>query len=105
MTGPVGRFFPGEMKPIPVLVSNTDRGAVIGGVGDAKTGGNYAASLRMSEAAAALGFSQVLLLDAIHGKFIEEVGAMNIFLSTAMESSLHRNLQAAFWRALLVTQS
>ena len=49
-----------------------------GGVGDAKTGGNYAASLFVGEQAKQKGYSQVLWLDAIEGRYVEEVGAMNI---------------------------
>jgi branched-chain amino acid aminotransferase len=51
---------------------------VKGGTGAAKTGGNYAASLFVSEQMKAHGYSQVLWLDAIHGRYVEEVGAMNI---------------------------
>jgi branched-chain amino acid aminotransferase len=50
-----------------------------GGVGEAKTGGNYAASLLAAKNAKALGFDQVLWLDAGHRRFVEEVGTMNIF--------------------------
>lgn len=78
ITSPVGPYFASGFDPVSVFVSDTARRAVIGGVGDAKTGGNYAASLSMSEHAAKLGYTQVLWLDAIHGRYIEEVGAMNI---------------------------
>ncbi len=78
ITGPVGPYFKGGFDPVSVYVSDDYRRAVIGGVGEAKTGGNYAASLHMSEKVAQEGYTQVLWLDAIHGKFIEEVGAMNI---------------------------
>ena len=61
-----------------VHISDKYRRAVRGGVGAAKTGGNYAASLFVGEEAAAKGYSQVLWLDAIEGRFVEEVGAMNI---------------------------
>lgn len=79
ITCPVGAYFQGGFHPISVYISDSSRRAVIGGVGDAKTGANYAASLSMSERAATLGYAQVLWLDAIHGRYIEEVGAMNIF--------------------------
>jgi len=78
ITGPAGSYFQGGFKPIPVYVADEYRRAVIGGVGEAKTGGNYAASLYISEEVAKKGYSQVLWLDAIHGKYVEEVGAMNI---------------------------
>jgi len=75
---PVGSYFPQGFSPVPVYISHKYRRAVIGGVGDAKTGGNYAASLKGGVEAAAKGYSQVLWLDAIHGRYVEEVGAMNI---------------------------
>jgi len=76
---PVGPYFREGFKPVSVDVSDVMRRAVKGGVGEAKTGGNYAASLVASEAAARDGFTQVLWLDAIEGRYVEEVGAMNIF--------------------------
>jgi len=78
ITGPAGSYFKGGFEPIPVYVADEFRRAVIGGVGEAKTGGNYAASLYISEKMAKEGYSQVLWLDAIHGRYVEEVGAMNI---------------------------
>ena len=78
ITGPVGPYFKGGFNPVSVYISDSVRRAVIGGIGEAKTGGNYAASLYMSEKVAKQGYTQVLWLDAIHGKYMEEVGAMNI---------------------------
>jgi branched-chain amino acid aminotransferase len=78
ITGPAGPYFKGGFKPVSVHIADKLRRAVAGGVGEAKTGGNYAASLFASEQAATLGYSQVLWLDAIEGRFVEEVGAMNI---------------------------
>lgn len=75
---PVGAYFKEGFAPVPVYISDEYRRAVKGGTGNAKTGGNYAASLYVSEAVKAQGYSQVLWLDAIEGKYIEEVGAMNI---------------------------
>lgn len=76
--GPVGPYFKGGFNPVSVYISDKYRRAVRGGVGDAKTGGNYAASLFVGEEAKAKGYSQVLWLDAIEGRYVEEVGAMNI---------------------------
>lgn len=76
---PVGAYFKEGFKPIKLYVENEYVRAVVGGVGNAKTGGNYAASLMAGAKAAAKGFSQVLWLDAKERKYIEEVGAMNIF--------------------------
>ena len=78
VTCPVGPYFKEGFNPVSVYISDSIRRAVIGGVGEAKTGGNYAASLFMSEKVAKSGYTQVLWLDAIHGKYVEEVGAMNI---------------------------
>jgi branched-chain amino acid aminotransferase len=79
IAGPVGAYFKEGFNPVPVYISSKYRRAARGGVGAAKTGGNYAASLFVSEEAAAKGYSQVLWLDALHGRYVEEVGAMNIF--------------------------
>ncbi len=77
-TAPVGAYYVEGFNPVSVYVSENYRRAVKGGVGEAKTGGNYSASLFVSESAAKEGYSQVLWLDAIEGRYVEEVGAMNI---------------------------
>jgi branched-chain amino acid aminotransferase len=76
---PVGSYYKSGVNPVRILVENEYVRAVAGGTGTAKTGGNYAASLKAQEIAAAKGFSQVLWLDGIEKKYIEEVGSMNIF--------------------------
>jgi len=76
--GPAGAYFQGGLTPIAVHVADKYRRAVVGGVGEAKTGGNYAASLYASEDVVKKGYSQVLWLDAVEGRYVEEVGAMNI---------------------------
>lgn len=78
IVGPVGPYFKEGFSPVPVDICEDYVRAVRGGVGDAKTGGNYAASLLVGEKAAARGYSQVLWLDAIERRYVEEVGAMNI---------------------------
>jgi len=78
---PVGVYFKAGFNPVSVYISDEYRRAVRGGVGEAKTGGNYASSLYVGEDAAAKGYSQVLWLDAVEGRFIEEVGAMNIMFA------------------------
>lgn len=78
IVGPVGPYFKEGFNPVPVDICVDYVRAVRGGVGDAKTGGNYAASLLVGEKAAARGYSQVLWLDAIERRYVEEVGAMNI---------------------------
>lgn len=75
---PVGPYFREGFNPVPVYITDKYVRAVSGGVGDAKTGGNYAASLYAGVEAQAKGYSQVLWLDAIERRYVEEVGAMNI---------------------------
>ncbi len=76
---PVGPYFPEGFKPIKIWVSERYIRAAPGGTGSAKTAGNYGASLMIGQKALKKGYNQVLWLDAIHKKYVEEVGAMNIF--------------------------
>ncbi len=73
-----GRYYTKGFAPIRIFVEDAYVRAVRGGVGGAKTGGNYAASLRASEEAIKKGYSQVLWLDAVERKYVQEVGAMNM---------------------------
>ena len=76
---PVGTYYAEGCNPTRIYVSDEYVRAVKGGVGTAKTGGNYAASLYMSEIAKKAGCTQVLWLDACEHKYVEEVGTSNIF--------------------------
>lgn len=76
---PVGSYYASGLNPVKIFVEDEYVRAVKGGTGFTKCGGNYAASLIGGERAKKLGYSQVLWLDGVHKKFIEEVGAMNIF--------------------------
>ena len=76
---PVGSYYPEGINPVKIFVETEYVRAVKGGTGFAKVGGNYAASLAGQAKAERLGFSQVLWLDGIHRKYIDEVGAMNVF--------------------------
>lgn len=76
---PVGSYYKEGIHPVKIYVENHYVRAVEGGTGKAKTGGNYASSLRAQEEAAQKGYSQVLWLDGVEKKYIEEVGSMNIF--------------------------
>ncbi len=78
-TSPVGAYYAEGINPVKIFVEARDVRAVVGGTGQAKTGGNYAATLRAGELAEKQGFSQVLWLDGVHRKYIEEVGSMNVF--------------------------
>ena len=75
----VGAYYAEGLNPVKIWVSKDHVRAVKGGVGEFKTAGYYAASLIASEEAKEDGYAQVLWLDAIERKYIEEVGAMNIF--------------------------
>ena len=75
---PVGAYYPEGLNPVKIYIEDQDVRAVKGGTGIAKTGGNYAASLRAGNRAEQKGYSQVLWLDGVHRKYIEEVGAMNV---------------------------
>ncbi len=76
---PVGAYYAEGFNPVKIMVSRDHVRAVRGGVGDAKTAGNYAASLLAGEKAHREGYTQVLWLDGVERKYVEEVGSMNIF--------------------------
>ena len=78
ITSPSGAYYANGLEPVKIYVENADVRAVRGGTGYAKCGGNYAASLRAGEKAEEAGYAQVLWLDGVERKYIEEVGAMNI---------------------------
>jgi branched-chain amino acid aminotransferase len=77
---PVGAYYARGFKPVDIWVEPDMVRAARGGLGEAKTAGNYAASLLASQNAKARGYDQVLWLDAETKRFIEEVGTMNLFL-------------------------
>ncbi len=76
---PVGAYYAEGFNPIKILVTREHVRAVRGGVGDTKTMGNYAASLLAGKKAQDAGYTQVLWLDGVNQKYVEEVGSMNIF--------------------------
>jgi len=76
---PVGAYYPEGFNPVKILVTSDYVRAVRGGVGESKTPGNYAASLLAGEEAHNAGYTQVLWLDGVEQKYLEEVGSMNIF--------------------------
>ncbi len=76
---PVGPYYPEGFNPVKIYVENEYVRAVKGGMGFTKAAANYAASLKAGEEAKKLGYTQVLWLDGVHRRYIEEVGAMNIF--------------------------
>ena len=76
---PVGAYYANGFEPVSIMVEDNYVRAVRGGLGDAKTGANYSASLLAGRFAKAKGFDQVLWLDGVEQKYVEEVGSMNIF--------------------------
>ena len=76
---PVGAYYPEGFAPVKIWVTTSYVRAVPGGVGETKTAGNYAASLYAGEKAHENGYTQVLWLDGVERRYVEEVGAMNIF--------------------------
>lgn len=84
---PVGPYYPEGFNPVKITVCTAYVRAAPGGVGEAKTGGNYAASNLAEKEAKESGFTQVLWLDAVERRFVEEVGAMNIFF--VIDGELH----------------
>ena len=75
---PVGAYYAEGLNPVKIAIESQDVRAVRGGTGYAKCGGNYAASLRAGQRAEEQGYTQVLWLDGVERKYIEEVGAMNV---------------------------
>lgn len=80
---PSGAYYESGLAPVGIWIEDEFVRAVRGGMGFAKTGGNYAASLIAQQKAHDAGYSQVLWLDGVERKYIEEVGAMNIFFKIA----------------------
>lgn len=76
---PVGAYYPEGLNPVKIYVENEYVRAVKGGMGFTKTGGNYAASLKAQDEAEKIGYTQVLWLDGVERKYVEEVGSMNCF--------------------------
>lgn len=75
---PVGAYYKEGINPVKIYVEDEDVRAVRGGTGYTKCGGNYAASIRAGERAEEKGYAQVLWLDGVERKYIEEVGSMNV---------------------------
>jgi len=79
ITGPVGAYYKEGINPVKIYVESKYVRAVVGGLGEAKAAANYAASLKAQVEAKEKGYTQVLWLDGIEKKYIEEVGTMNVF--------------------------
>jgi branched-chain amino acid aminotransferase len=79
IASPAGSYFAGGLKPVSLLVAEHHSRAALGGMGAAKTGGNYASSLAPQQEAIDRGFDQVVFLDAIERRYVEELGGMNLY--------------------------
>ena len=85
IASPSGSYYAEGINPVNIMIESEDVRTVRGGTGYAKCGGNYAASTRAGERAAKMGYSQVLWLDGVERKYIEEVGAMNVMFKIGDE--------------------
>ena len=85
IASPVGSYYPHGLAPVHIAIEREDVRAVRGGTGYAKCGGNYAAATRATVKAEKAGYDQVLWLDGVHRKYVEEVGTMNIMFKIAGE--------------------
>lgn len=85
IASPVGSYYKEGINPVRIMIEAEDVRAVRGGTGYAKCGGNYAASNRAGQRAEEKGYSQVLWLDGVERKYIEEVGAMNVMFKIGGE--------------------
>lgn len=83
IASPSGSYYTEGLNPVKIMIEDEDVRAVRGGTGYAKCGGNYAAANRAGVRAEKLGFSQVLWLDGVERKYIEEVGSMNVMFKIA----------------------
>ena len=105
LLSPVGALYDVSKKPASVYASTTYTRASVGGVGNIKTGGNYAASMLAQQEALQKGFSQVLWLDPCERKYVEEVGSMNIFFvinNTLVTPSLSGTILAGITRDSII---
>jgi branched-chain amino acid aminotransferase len=106
---PAGAYFPQGVKPVTVWISEDYVRAAPGGTGEAKCAGNYAASLVAQAQAQEKGCDQVVWIDAVHRKYIEEMGGMNLFFvyqeggkTTIVTPELSGTLLAGVTRASLL---
>ena len=79
IASPAGAYFKGGVKPVTLWLTEEYTRAGRGGMGAAKTGGNYASSLVAQQQATANGCDQVVFLDAQEGRYVEELGGMNMY--------------------------
>ncbi|MGW4229188.1 branched-chain amino acid aminotransferase [Streptomyces sp. NPDC004980] len=101
IASPAGAYFSGGVKPVSIWLSQDRVRAVPGGMGDAKTGGNYAASLLAQAEAAEKGCDQVAYLDAVEHTWVEELGGMNLYFVYEQEDGGKRIVTPSLTGSLL----
>jgi branched-chain amino acid aminotransferase len=101
IASPAGAYFPGGVKPVSVWLSEEYVRAAPGGTGEAKAGGNYAASLIAQAQAAEQGCDQVVWLDAVERRWIEEMGGMNLYFVYGEEDGKQRIMTPELTGSLL----
>jgi len=102
---PSGAYYASGLNPVSIYVEKNYVRSVQGGVGYTKTGGNYAASLIGQDEAHKQNYSQVLWLDGVEKKYIEEVGAMNIFFiidNVIITPELHGSILSGITRKSVI---
>jgi len=85
---PVGNYYEKGLSPVSIKIEENDVRAVLGGTGGIKCGGNYAGSILAESEAKKEGYDQVLWLDGVHRRFIEEVGTMNVFFASTSQRKI-----------------
>lgn len=98
---PVGAYYAQGLAPVGIYVEDSYVRAVRGGIGFAKTAGNYAASIKAGEVAESKGYAQVLWLDGVEQKYVEEVGSMNMMFKingTVVTPALNGSILAGITR-------
>jgi branched-chain amino acid aminotransferase len=106
MTSPVRAYFDTSLKPVSLKAEETYTRSAPGGVGYAKTAGNYGASLLPGQRGQEAGYQQVLWLDGVEHRYVEEVGAMNIFFrfgGTVVTPDLHGTILPGVTRDSVIT--
>jgi branched-chain amino acid aminotransferase len=107
IASPAGSYFKGGVKPVSLWVSREYTRAAPGGTGAAKCGGNYAASLLPQAEAIENGCDQVVFLDAVERRYIDELGGMNVFVvyddGTLVTPSLNGSILAGITRDSVIT--
>ena len=106
IASPVGSYYPCGLAPVRIAIERDDVRAVRGGTGYAKCGGNYAAAARATVRAEQAGYDQVLWLDGVERRYIEEVGAMNVMFKigdTVVTPSLTGSILPGITRSTCIT--